>query len=127
MPTALVVKIKTMGAHLFGPFSKMIDEVPAAAVVAIAERQRLVLAEDLACGRTGLAGEARSILSFCRFLNAARAGSKICPVGLPMADTAFYRKTTERLVAAGELPPNARDQFDQIFSVPALKLLTSSP
>jgi hypothetical protein len=64
-------------------------------------------------------------LSFCRFLQAAQSGAEISPVGLPLDDTAFYRKTTERLVAAGELPPNARDQFDQVFTVPALKLLSS--
>jgi hypothetical protein len=114
-----------MGAHLFGPFSKMIDKVPAGAVVAVAERQRQVLADDLAHGRTGLDGEARSVLSFCRFLQAAQSGAEISPVGLPLDDTAFYRKTTERLVAAGELPPNAREQFDQVFTVPALKLLSS--
>jgi hypothetical protein len=120
-----MILIKVMGAHLFGPFSKMIDEVPAGAIVAVAERQGQVLADDLARGRTGLDGEARSILSFCRFLKAAQSGAQISPVGLPMDDTAFYRKTTERLVAAGELPPNARDQFDKVFTVPAFKLLGS--
>lgn len=125
MPTALLIPIKIMGAHLFGPFSKMIDGVPAGAVVAVAERQGRVLAEDLARGRTRLGSEARSILSFCRFLKAVQSGDPIFPVGLPMPDTAFYRKTTERLVAAGELPPDARDQFDQVFSLPALKLLSS--
>ena len=103
----------------------MIDTVPAGAIVAVAERQRQALADDLASGRTGLDDEARSILSFCRFLKAAQAGAEISPIGLPMDDTAFYRKTTERLVAAGELPPNARNQFDQIFTVPAFKLLGS--
>lgn len=103
----------------------MIDKVPAGAVVAVAERQGQVLAEDLARGRSRLDGEARSILSFCRFLKAARTGDQIFPVGLSMTDTAFYRKTTERLVAAGELPPDARDQFDRFFSLPALKLLSS--
>lgn len=103
----------------------MIDTMPARAIVAVAERQSRVLGEDLARGRTRLDSEARSILSFCRFLKAARAGEPVFPVGLPMSDTAFYRKTTERLVAAGELPPDARDQFDRLFSVPALKLLIS--
>ena len=115
-----------MGAHLFGPFAKMIDNTPAGAIVAVAERQSQVLAEDLARGRTRFDGEAQSILSFCRFLKAARSGDHIFPVGLPMTDTAFYRKTTERLVAAGELPPDARDQFDRVFSMPALKLLCSA-
>jgi len=114
-----------MGAHLFGPFSKMIEGMPARAVVAVAERQRQVLADDLARGRTRLHGEAHSILSFCRFLKAVQSGAEISPVGLPMTDTAFYRKTTERLVAAGELPSAAREQFDQVFSLPAFELLGS--
>ena len=125
MATALTAFIKVMGAHLFGPFSKMLDKVPVRAIVAVAERQGQVLADDLARGRARLEGEACSILSFCLFLKAARSGADIAPVGLPMTDTAFYRKTTERLVAAGELPPNARDHFDQVFSVPSLKLLDS--
>ena len=99
--------------------------MPAGAIVAVAERQSQVLAEDLARGRTRFDGEAQSILSFCRFLKAARTGDPIFPVGLPISDTAFYRKTTERLVAAGELPPDARDQFDRVFTVPAFKLLSS--
>jgi hypothetical protein len=120
-----MILIKVMGAHLFGPFSKMIDEIPAGAIVAVADRQSEVLVEDLARGRTRLGGEAHSILSFCRFLKAVRSGKEISPVSLPLPDTAFYRKTTERLVTAGKLPSEARDQFEQIFSIPALKLLGS--
>jgi hypothetical protein len=114
-----------MGAHLFGPFSKMIDGIPVGAIVAVAERQSEVLAEDLARGRAWLGGEAHSILSFCRFLKAVRSGKEISPVSLPLTDTAFYRKTTERLVAAGKLPSDARDEFEQVFSVPTLKSLSS--
>lgn len=115
-----------MGAHLFGPFSKLIDKIPAGAIVAVAERQREVLVDDLARGRERLDGEARSILSFCHFLKAVQSGKEISPVSLPLTDTAFYRKTTERLVTAGKLPSDARDQFDEVFSIPALKLLGSS-
>ncbi len=103
----------------------MIDGIPVGAIVAVAERQSEVLAEDLARGRAWLGGEAHSILSFCRFLKAVRSGKEISPVSLPLTDTAFYRKTTERLVAAGKLPSDARDEFEQVFSVPTLKSLSS--
>ena len=104
----------------------MIDEMPADAIVAVAERESLMLTDDLARGRMPLDGEAHSILSFCRFLEAARSGAKISSVALPLEDTAFYRKTTERLVKAGKLPGNARKQFDAVFSKPALKLLSGA-
>jgi hypothetical protein len=81
--------------------------------------------DDLIHGRTLPEGEANSILSFCRFLKAVRSGTEISPVSLPMTDTAFYRKTTERLVAAGRLPSDAREQFDLAFSRPALRVLSS--
>jgi len=115
-----------MGAHLLSPFLKMIDEMPVGAIVRAAQREGQMLVDDLAHGRTPLDGEAISILSFCHFLEAARSGADIPPVALPMEDTAFYRKTTERLVRAGKLPGAAREQFDDIFSRPALKLLSST-
>jgi hypothetical protein len=116
-----------MGIHLFNPFSKMIDGIPADAIVAVAKREAQMLAEDLARGRMPLEGEAHSILSFCRFLEASQSGREISPVALPMTDTAFYRKTTERLVKAGKLPSDAKEQFDMAFSRPALRLLSSAP
>lgn len=115
-----------MGAHLLNPFLRMIDETPAAAIVAVVEREGQMLADDLARGRTPLDGEAFSILSFCQFLEAAQSGVKIPPVALPMEDTAFYRKTTDRLVKAGKLPRTAQEQFDDVFAKPALKLLSST-
>ncbi|HLZ55229.1 MAG TPA: hypothetical protein VKS19_12170 [Verrucomicrobiae bacterium] len=105
----------------------MIDGIPAEAIVAVVKREAQMLAEDLARGRMPLAGEAHSILSFCRFLEASQSGAKISPVALPMTDTAFYRKTTERLVQAGKLPSDAKEQFDTVFSRPALKALIATP
>ena len=116
-----------MGIHLFHPFSMMIDGMPAGAIVAVVKREAQMLTDDLARGRMPLAGEAHSILSFCRFLEASQSGNEISPVTLPMTDTAFYRKTTERLVSAGKLPSAAREQFDTVFSRPTLKLLSSVP
>jgi len=115
-----------MGAHLLNSFSRMIDEMPAEAIVAVVEREGQMLADDLAHGRTSPDGEAHSILSFCRFLEAIQSGMEIPPVVLPIMDTAFYRKTTERLIKAGKLPGNAKERFDVVFSRPALKLLSSA-
>ena len=125
--SALMSHIRFMGVHLFHPFSKMIDKVPAGAIVAVVKREAQMLADDLANGRMQLEGEVYSILSFCRFLEASQSGFKISPVTLPMTDTAFYRKTTERLVNAGKLPSDAREHFDTVFSKPTLKLLSSVP
>ena len=125
--SALMSEIRFMGVHLFNPFSKMIDRVPAGAIVAVVKREAQMLAEDLAKGRMSLGGEVHSILSFCRFVEASQSGLEVPPVTLPMTDTAFYRKTTERLVSAGELPSAAREQFDAVFSRATLKLLSSVP
>jgi len=103
----------------------MIDKVPPEAIIAVMEREAQMLADDLARGRMPLEGEAHSILSFCHFLEAVRSGVEISPVVLSMTDTAFYRKTTERLIEAGKLPENAKVQFDIVFSKPALKSLSS--
>jgi len=114
-----------MGVFLFNPFSRMLDRTPAEAIVAVVARQGRMLGDDLARGRMLPDGEARSILSFCRFLEAMQTGHKIPPVALPMSDAAFYRKTTERLIQAGKLPGDAKRQFDVIFSRPSLKLLSA--
>jgi hypothetical protein len=116
-----------MGVHVFNPFSKMIDRMPAEAIVAVVKREAQMLVDDLAKGRMSIGGEVHSILSFCRFLEASQSGIEISPVALPMTDTAFYRKTTERLVKAGKLPSEATEQFDAVFSRPTLKLLSSVP
>lgn len=115
-----------MGVHLLSPFLRMIDRIPVGAIVRAARREEQMLVDDLARGRTFLDDEAISILSFCHFLEAARSGVKIPPVALPMEDTAFYRKTTEKLVKAGELPGAAREQFEDVFAKPVLRL-SSSP
>jgi len=104
----------------------MIDKMPAGAIVAAVEREAQMLTDDLAHGRLSPDGEARSILSFCHFLEAVQSGVKTPPVALPITDTAFYRKTTERLIQAGKLPGGAKERFDVAFSRPSLELLISA-
>ena len=113
-----------MSTHLFESFSQMIGEMPAKGVLTAVELQHRMLTDDLARKRTLPLEEAHSVLSFCRFLEAARAGGQIARTVLPAVDTEFYRKTTERLVEAGELPREAKERFDTAFSVARLKLLS---
>jgi hypothetical protein len=112
-----------MSAHLFESFSKMIDELPAKGVIPAAEREHQMLEDDLANNRSTPKKEAHSVLSFCRFLKAIKAGLKVPPAILPPTDTAFYRRTMERLVEAGELPEHAQEHFDEAFTVPLLRSL----
>lgn len=114
-----------MGVRLLSPFSRMIDHMPAGAIVAAVGRQAQMLTDDVAHGRLSPDGETHSILSFCHFVEAVQLGVEISPVALPIADTAFYRKTTERLIEAGKLPRDAKEWFDIIFSRPSLELLSS--
>ena len=112
-----------MNSHLFETFSKMIDKLPAKGVIAAMERENQMLENDLVTNRPVSKQEAYSILSFCRFLAARKSGLAVSPALLPPGHAAFYRKTLERLIDAGELPENAQEQFDETFTVPLLKSL----
>jgi hypothetical protein len=113
-----------MNTHLFESFSKMIDKLPADGVFSATERECQMLENDLVTNRPVPRLEAHSILSFCRFLAAARSGLAVTPGILPPEHTAFYRKTLERLIKAGELPESAEEQFDGFFTVPLLISVT---
>ncbi len=112
-----------MNSHLFESFSKMIDRLPAKGVLSATEREHQMLENDLATNRPVSRKEAHSILSFCDFLAAIKSGLKMSPVVLPPRDAAFYRRTTTRLVEAGELPNNAHELFDETFTLPLLQSL----
>ncbi len=110
-----------MNSHLFESFSKMIDRLPVTGVISATEREHQMLENDLATNRPVSPKEAHSILSFCNFLTAIKSGLRMSPVVLPPTDTAFYRRTTTRLVEAGELPVKAHELFDETFTVPLLQ------
>ena len=112
-----------MDTHLFKSFSKMINDMPPRGVIPALELQCQMLTDDLAQKRLPHTEETHSILSYQRFLKATRAGNRMSPTVLSAAGTAFFRKTTERLVEAGELPSDARDRFDAAFSIPLLDSL----
>ena len=109
-----------MNAHLFESFSKMIEKLPAEGIFAATERECQMLENDLVTNRPVSKQEVHSILSFCRFLAAAKSSRLVPRAVLPPGHTAFYRKTMERLIHAGELPASAEEQFDESFTGPLL-------
>jgi len=104
-----------MKTNLFEAFVKMIESLPANGILLVADLQGRMIEDDLSQRRILPMQEAVSVLDFCRFLQAVARGSGIFPTVLPMQHLASYRKTVKRLMAAGELPLNAGEQFDMTF------------
>ena len=94
----------------------MIDGMPTQGIIGALELERRMIDDDFARKRTLPLEEARSILSFCHFIEAVRQGSQISPVALPILHVGFYRKTVRRLIEAESLPLEAGEQFENIFS-----------
>jgi hypothetical protein len=110
-----------MNTHLFESFSKMIDKLPPGSVLTATERECQMLENDLVTNRPVSKQEVHSILSFCRFLAAAKSKRLVAPTVLPPGHTAFYRRTLARMIEAGEMPESAEEQFDGSFMAPLLK------
>jgi hypothetical protein len=104
-----------MKAQLFEAFVKMIESLPVNSILLAAKLERRIIEDGLSKKRVLLMEEAVSVLSFCRFLQAVALGRGIFPMALPRQHVAFYQKTVNRLVAAGELPVNAIEQFVMTF------------
>lgn len=104
-----------MNGRLFEVFATMINSFPPKAVLRTVARERHMLEEDLASGRTQPNGDIAAILNFCRFLEGAVLGSSALPHTIPMEHWTFYVKTVERLVAAAELPPNVKTDIETAF------------
>jgi hypothetical protein len=104
-----------MKAHLFEAFMRMIESLPANGILLVAELQGQMIEDDLSQKRILPMEEAVSVLNFCRFLQAVARGDGIFPTVLPLQHLTSYRKTVNRLMEAGELPLNAREQFDRTF------------
>ena len=90
----------------------MIDGLPPKAVLKAVAIERFMLEEDLAQGRTLPSDDTASILTFCRFLEGAVHGRLVLPRTMPMGHWTFYIMIVERLVAAGELPREAKEDFE---------------
>lgn len=101
-----------MSHRLFETFCEMIDNLPPKAVLKAVAIERFMLEEDLAQGRTVPSDETASILMFCRFLGDAAHGWLALSRNIPSGHWTFYRRTVERLIAAGELPREVKDDFE---------------
>jgi hypothetical protein len=110
-----------MNTHLYESFSKMIGKLPAEEVLSATDRECLMLENDLVTNRPVSKQDVHSILSFCRFLSAAKSRRLVPSTVLPPGHTGFYRKTLGRLIEAGEMPESAEEQFDGAFTAPLLK------
>ncbi|MDR3459254.1 MAG: hypothetical protein P4N60_17630 [Verrucomicrobiae bacterium] len=100
---------------LFDSFADMIGTLSTAAVLRTLERERGLLESDLAHQRFSSPMEVSSILSFCWFVEAIRQRWSTFAIPAPLTHLAFYRTTLHRLVAAGELPAEAKTRFDETF------------
>jgi hypothetical protein len=105
-----------MRPSLFGSFADMIEAISPRAIIRALEREKLILAVDLACQRRVPPAEAASILILCRFVEAVRKGAPIqfSAATLPARHLELYRKTVARLVAAEELPSYAMSEFENL-------------
>jgi hypothetical protein len=104
-----------MSPCLFERFIAMIDSVPAKGVLRAVELEGQTLQNDLAFKRTMPLGDARSILAFYNFLKSTVAGIGVEHSILPIQHIVFYKKTIERLIEAGQLPYEAKEQFHETF------------
>lgn len=101
---------------VFRAFSKMIEGLPAPAVIKALEAQCRMLESDIEHKRLTTMEDALSILSFRHFVRMAQGGDVArCSRPLPVDHVEFYRTVTARLVDARELPSSAMEQFDFAF------------
>jgi len=104
-----------MNPYPFKTFCERIDGLPARNVLTAVALERQTVGQDLALGRAQPSVDTASILTFCRFLEGASQGALTLDTILPTGQWEFYRKTFERLAAAGELPEEVRKDFDLAF------------
>jgi hypothetical protein len=103
--------------HIFGPFERMVQRLPAKAILQGLELEYRMLLDDLQFNRYALTEEANSILCFRGFIQTAKFGGTMYfarPFSLEHHE--FYRQTVIRLIEANELPPEALGEFDHIFA-----------
>ena len=114
--SAEVACLDVFKPRLFECFADMIANISVQSVVKVLARESFMLGVDLVQQRPLMSQDVGSILIFSRFIAAGGRDSAIfAPFELPANHVAFYRTTTERLIAAGELPVAARTQFIKLF------------
>ena len=114
-----------MKTHLFESFAEMVNGLPAAGILKAVELEHRMLENDLLYQRGSETCEITSVLSFCQFIGAVVRGDDIFPIELPARHVAFYRDVVKWLIAAGELPADAKEQFDSTFSSGFFKALAN--
>jgi len=71
-----------------------------------------MLEDDLSTHRINEDRDVNSVLMFCQFLNAIKAGGSFLLIELPILHIAYYRTIINRLIKAGEFPAEVMDKFD---------------
>jgi hypothetical protein len=105
-----------MNYGLFESFCEMLESIPIKAVLRAADAQRRMVEDDLEKKRTEADENVVSVLGFCNFLTLAVRGIYASIPFLPVEHYAGYRKIVQRLIEAGELPPEIKAHFDRVFS-----------
>lgn len=109
--------------RIFGPFMKMIQRLPAKAIIRALEIECGMIQTDFERNRYALTEEAISILYFREFVQMARFGGVVYFARpIPEYHCEFYRQTLVRLIEANELPPRALEEFDHHFAPVRLSL-----
>jgi hypothetical protein len=109
--------------HIFGPFVRMLQRLPAKAIGQALELEYRMLLNDLQFNRYTLTEEAQSILCFRRFIQTAKfGGTMYFATAFSLEHYEFYKQTIIRLIEADELPSEALGEFDQLFAPPRFSL-----
>ena len=96
----------------------MISNIPTLAIVKALDGECKMLEDDLAHYRLKMTADTFSILGFREFVQMAKLGVFLhCSMRLPPEHLEFFRETVIRLIQAGELPPSAMNEFDQVFAL----------
>ncbi len=106
-----------MRLSLINHLANTLEILPARAILKTLELESQMLKDDLLNDRPIPVGEAQSVLDFYEFIRLIKSGSPTKkPISAnPFHPMDFYRKTIDRLVAAGELPATAVAQFEAAF------------
>lgn len=102
---------------LFDCFSEMIANIPTSSIIRVLTEESYMLGVDLTKQRPLLPTDVGSILIFSQFVGAAGKcpHSHFVGIRLPAEQVAFYRKTIDRLLLAGELPHYTEAEFEKTF------------
>ena len=103
--------------RIFSPFVKMVQRLPAKAIIQALEVEYRMVQNDFERYRFALTEEALSILYFREFIQMTKYGGELFFTRpFPPEHCEFYRQTLVRLIEANEVPPDAVEKFDKLFA-----------